>query len=309
VIGVASLLLVLALASLITRIATVALRATGLSEDVARFQARSAFWGVGFTTAESEHLVNHPVRRRILLLLMLLSSAGVVTTVASLMLSFAGTSGVRQPVLRALVLAAGIVGLWLVFSSTWVDRRISRVIEWGLARWTDLDARDYARLLDITGDYAIAEIRIDSDDWLAGRPLADLHLPDEGVVVLGIYHLGNRPPCDGGYEGAPRGDARIHTGDRVVLYGTSEVLVELRDRTSGPEGDRAHEHSTARHRRRLLGGGGGAQALRRATQARSDARARARARRVGPRSEASGRSGEPADPPAGDGSGVDEVSP
>jgi hypothetical protein len=256
VIGVASLLLVLALASLITRVATVALRATGLSDDVAGFQARSAFWGVGFTTAESEHLVNHPVRRRILVLLMLLSSAGVVTTLASLMLSFAGTSGVRQPALRALVLVAGIVVLWVFFSSRWVDRRISRVIEWGLARWTDLDARDYARLLDITGDYSIAEVRIDSDDWLAGRPLADLHLPDEGVVVLGIYHTGNRPPCDRGYEGAPRGEARIHTGDAVVLYGTSEVLVELRDRTSGPEGDRAHERSKTSHRRRRPKGSG-----------------------------------------------------
>ncbi|MGH2687841.1 MAG: hypothetical protein ACRDKW_03400 [Actinomycetota bacterium] len=92
-IGVASLLVALTLASLVTRVSTVALRATGLSHDVARFQARSAFWGVGFTTAESEDLVNHPVRRRIVTTPVLLSGAGIVTTLASLLLSFADTSG------------------------------------------------------------------------------------------------------------------------------------------------------------------------------------------------------------------------
>ena len=52
-------LLVLAVVSLIiTRVATMALAATGLSYDVARFQARSALSGVGYTTSESEMIAN-----------------------------------------------------------------------------------------------------------------------------------------------------------------------------------------------------------------------------------------------------------
>ena len=78
-IGVVSLLVVVCLALVITRVAMVALRATGLSHDVARFQARSALSGGGFTTNEAEAVVNHPVRRQTVLSLMLLSSAGVVT--------------------------------------------------------------------------------------------------------------------------------------------------------------------------------------------------------------------------------------
>ena len=111
-IGVASLLIVLVLALLITRVATVALRTTGLSHEAARFQARSAFSGVGFTTAESEDIVNHPARRRIVLGLMLLSSAGVVTTLGSLLLSFAGTSGYRQGAIRVAALVVGLLALW-----------------------------------------------------------------------------------------------------------------------------------------------------------------------------------------------------
>ncbi|WP_419175988.1 hypothetical protein [Desulfosediminicola sp.] len=57
--SIVSLLLVLASSILVTRIATVALTHTGLSRESARFQARSAFTGVGFTTNESEKVANH----------------------------------------------------------------------------------------------------------------------------------------------------------------------------------------------------------------------------------------------------------
>lgn len=87
-IAIISLLLVICISILITRIATVALAHTGLSKEAARFQARSAFTGAGFTTHESERVVNHPVRRRIILSLMLLGNAGVVTAVSSSMLTF-----------------------------------------------------------------------------------------------------------------------------------------------------------------------------------------------------------------------------
>lgn len=87
-IAIFSLLVVLILSLLITRIATVALTLTGLSRESARFQARSAFTGVGFATHEAENVVNHPVRRRILMLLMLLGNAGIVTVIASMILAF-----------------------------------------------------------------------------------------------------------------------------------------------------------------------------------------------------------------------------
>jgi Trk-type K+ transport system membrane component len=73
---------------LITRVATIALTHTGLTKASAKFQARSAFSGAGFTTSESEMVVNHPVRRKIVMLLILLGNAGLVTAVSSLILTF-----------------------------------------------------------------------------------------------------------------------------------------------------------------------------------------------------------------------------
>lgn len=91
--AVASLLVVILLALLVMRVATVVLTLTGLSRESARFQARSALTGVGFTTREAESVVNHPVRRRVVMLLMLIGSAGVISVVTTLILSFAGAEG------------------------------------------------------------------------------------------------------------------------------------------------------------------------------------------------------------------------
>ena len=242
-VALVSLLVVLALSLLVNRVATVALRATGLSPDVARFEARSAFFGVGFTTAEAEAVVNHPLRRRIVMWLMLLGNAGVVTTIASLLLSFGGTSGYGQSAERALVLVAGLLALWALSASSWVDRRLTRLTERALRRFTDLDVRDYASLLNVSGDYAVVELGVDPDDWLAGRALKELHLPDEGVVVLGVYR------ADGDYVGAPTGATELRPGDVVVLYGRTAALAELDHRRAGTAGDRAHEQAAAEQRR------------------------------------------------------------
>ena len=61
-----SLLIVIVVSIIIVRIGAVALEMTGLSRELATFQAQSAFSGVGFTTSESEHVVSHPVRRKII---------------------------------------------------------------------------------------------------------------------------------------------------------------------------------------------------------------------------------------------------
>jgi hypothetical protein len=242
-IGVATLLCVVTLSLLINRIATVALRTTGLSPDTARFQARSAFSGVGFTTTESEDILTHPARRRIVLTLMALSGAGVVTMLASLLLSFAGTTGYRQPAARAGALVVGLLVLWRLASSKRVDAHLSRLIERGLKRWADLDARDYVRLLEISGEYSIDEIEIVDGDWLEGRLIRDLHLSQEGVVVLGIRRRGGR------YTGAPIGTTTIRSGDTVLLYGRATALEQLRDRRAGVAGDRQHHDATIEHRR------------------------------------------------------------
>src|SRR3954451_18399090 len=111
-----SVFVVLGISVIVTRVGASALALTGLSRDVAQFQARSAFLGVGYTTSESEAIVNHPVRRRITSALIIMGNVGIVGAGASLVLSFTRASG-AQAAQRALGLAAGLVVLVLLVRS------------------------------------------------------------------------------------------------------------------------------------------------------------------------------------------------
>ena len=240
-IALATVLLVALVSLLITRVATMALTLTGLSREVARFQARSALSGVGFTTSEAESVVTHPVRRRIVLVLMLAGSAGIVTVMATLLLSFVNADR-DQAFLRLAVLVGGMAAILVISKSPLVDRWLSRVIARGLTRWTDLDARDYERLLHVGGDFAVVELVVRPEDWMAGCTLGELNLRDEGVAVLGIQ----RP--DHGYIGSPIWATRIDAHDTVVAYGPAPRLAELDARPKGRRGDEAHQRAVAEQR-------------------------------------------------------------
>ncbi len=233
--SIVSLLVILTLSILVTRIATVALTQTGLSRESARFQARSAFTGVGFTTTESEEVVNHPVRRRILLLLMLLGNVGIVSAMSSLILGFLRTGDSSSMFWRMALLFSGIILLWIVAVSPWVDRHLSRVIGWALSRYTRMEVRDLSRLLNLSGEYSVTELQVQPTDWLSERHLREAKLRDEGVLVLGILRK------NGAYLGAPNGETEIHSGDTLILYGRSPALDRLDRRRKGAEGDREHE--------------------------------------------------------------------
>jgi len=243
-VALATVLVVVLVSLLIARVATVALVLTGLSHEAARFQARSALSGTGFTTGEAESVVTHPVRRRVVMLLMLVGSAGLVTVIATLMLSFTDTGG-QQKALRLAVLVAGLAALWLVAKSPWVDRRLSWLIAKVLRRWTDLDTSDYGQLLHLADRYAVGEIAVQPGDWVADRTLGELGLREEGLVVLGITL------ADGAWIGAPTFETRVHAHERLVVYGPAAQLRELDRRSAGPAGDQAHEKAVAEHRAKV----------------------------------------------------------
>jgi hypothetical protein len=239
-----SLLLVIVVSLLVVRVATVALVFTGLSQQLARFQARSAFTGAGFTTTESEKVTQHPLRRRIIMLLMLLGNAGLVTAISSLMLSFLNSANREEGVVwyRLLALALGLVVLWGIAYSNWVDERMTRLIEWGLKRWTDLDVRDYSGLLHLARGYSVIELEVQRGDWLTEKNLANLKLNEEGVLVLGIEQ------GDGEYVGAPRGETKFVAGDTVILYGPSHALDNLDQRRTGSAGNWDHHRAVDKQR-------------------------------------------------------------
>ena len=240
------LLATLAISLIINRVAAVAFMATGLSRESARFQARSAYTGVGYTTSEAESVVNHPVRRRIAMILMLLGNVGVATVAGTVFLSVSQVQQVADEsddpwvVARTVaVLIAGLLGLTWFSNSEWVERRLNRLISKALRKYTSLNVQDYVALLHLSQGYGISELRVEPEDWLANKTLIELALPQEGVLVLGVQRKG------GPYLGAPHGDTRIRPYDTLLLYANLGRIEELDSRRAGRAGDAEHAAAVA----------------------------------------------------------------
>lgn len=242
---VLSLIIILTLSILVTRIATIAIMHTGLSRQAAKFQARSAFTGVGFTTKEAEKVTDHPVRRKIVMLLMLLGNAGFVSALATLMLTFIdkGEGGGSPWWVDMLIIAGAITLLWILSTSQIIDRWLNRVIDRALKKYTTLNVRDYSSLLKLSGDYEITEMQVEKNDWIESKSLSKAALRKEGINILGITR------SDGTYIGIPDGDTVIEEGDNLILYGRVASIQRLDERKEGTDAQREHQQAEEEQRR------------------------------------------------------------
>jgi hypothetical protein len=241
-IPIISLLIIVTISVLITRVGTVALMHTGLSRESAKFQARSAFTGVGFTTTESEKIVNHPVRRKIIFMLMFLGNVGIVTAISSLILGFVN-QGSGSDLLKIAFLAGGLLIVWVAATSHWLDRHLSRLIQWALQRYTRLETHDLVSLLNLQADYGVTELPVKEGGWLANQRLNQVDLPSEGIIVLGVTRK------NGTYIGAPDGETKVLPEDRLILYGREAALEEVQTRRLGVEGDMQHNAAVSEQQR------------------------------------------------------------
>jgi len=230
-----SLFVIITLSALVTKVAAIALMHTGLSTEIAKFQARSAYTGSGYTSQESEKLMNHPVRRKIVYMLMLIGNAGIITTLSSLMLTFLLPNNRSSLVYSLIFIVVALSALWFAIKSKVVDRWLSKMIDRALKKYTNIDVKDYAAILHLSGEYQISELRVRKTSWLAGKTLLELDLKSEGINVLGIQQK------EGEYIGAPGGDDVINAGDVITMYGKAEIFKNIGARDDDFLGDWNHQ--------------------------------------------------------------------
>ncbi len=237
VLGIVAFLTALVILLIVGRLAAMALMMTGLSKDIARFQSRSALTGAGFTTRESETVLEHPARRRIIELLMVAQSGGLATIVVSLVLSFSASQDGLSIATRLAWLTGGLTVFVVFARSRWVERLLDRAMARALHRWTRMQLLDYARLLHLQEGYRVTRLRLDEDSWLGNRQVDDVRLRDEGILLLAVER------ADGAYVAVPTDKTKLYPGDTVVLYGHEDALQQLRARREGASGDREHDRA------------------------------------------------------------------
>jgi len=218
--GLTLLFFFIVVSFLIVRVGAVALELSGLQRNKARFQALSAFTGTGFTTRESEMIVNHPRRRRIVTFLMILGNAGIVSVIATFVLSMVSSQGILRPSLKFVGIVIFVLAFFWVVSREKITSVLTEKIKQKLMTHMDLERITVEEVLHQAQGYGIAIVEVSQTSRLAGLPLALADLRNQGITVLSIERDGIPIPI-------PSAQEEIRLGDRLVCYGLLESIREL----------------------------------------------------------------------------------
>lgn len=218
-----ALLTIVFVSLLIVRVGTNALVLTGMSLSAARFQAASAFFGVGFTTAEAEMVVGHRVRRRIILHLIIAGNIGLTSALATLIVTFVGKSDQGASGLFSVIgiVLLTILVLYVLASTSYIRRPMDALMRYSLERAGVARALDYELLLNVEHGYCVSDFKIGKNHPFEGKALCESRPNDQGIVVLGI----TKP--NGSFLGTPNKDVVLEAGDTLMVYGSEEAVDKM----------------------------------------------------------------------------------
>jgi hypothetical protein len=217
--AVAVLLVSIVISFVVVRIGAIAFELTGVRWDQAKFQALSAFTNSGFTTAESECVTGHPVRRRIASILIVLGNAGLVAVVGGFAGSLLNPRPSESLINVGVILASLALLTWLAHSG-WFAKRLKRLAKswldrrYGLSDWSPQD------LLHLDEGFALTRLVVPHESPALNYDLSALRLKQHTVQILAIERNGEFHPV-------PRGDDRLQAGDQIVVFGRAPEIDRL----------------------------------------------------------------------------------
>lgn len=218
--SILALLVIILVSLLVVRLGTNALVLTGMSEHSAKFQAASAFFGVGFTTAEAEMVMRNVIRRRIVLHLIIAGNIGLTSAIATLIVTLVqGGVGLEFGIPQAIAtIAIGAIMIAIILNVRWIKTPLDRLMMLTLRSAGVVRAMDYELLLNLEEGFCISEVKIEPGHPWASLRLAESRPSDHGIVVLNVRK------SDGRFIGAPDKTYTIQVGDELMLYGASKAI-------------------------------------------------------------------------------------
>ncbi len=211
-------LLAILISMLFVRAGAIALVMTGMHYEQAKFQALSAFTATGFTTREAEKVVNHPTRRKIISTLMIGGYAGIAAVIVSATSSVA-TSPAKDLPRTVLVLALGLLIIYLIARSTGLMQRWENFVERFLIHRHLFEYETAEELLHLAEGYGLVKLEITADSQLLGKTITQIGRSRKDSLILGIERGKN-------WLTARHMKDPVEAGDQLVIYGQLERMKE-----------------------------------------------------------------------------------
>ena len=119
--SILALLIIILISFLVVRVGSNALILTGMSSKAAKFQAISAFFGVGFTTSEAEMVMSHEVRRKVIRHLIISGNIGLTSALATLVVTFSQSN---EDMVMSKFVTIGVVVLTVISLGLFFNMKI-----------------------------------------------------------------------------------------------------------------------------------------------------------------------------------------
>lgn len=183
---------------------------TGIPIEKARFQVVSLLTSTGFTTRESELIVQHPIRRKLASALMLFSYGSTVTFI-SFIVNMISKSLINTKSTLIFVVFIVLVTIFLKSSLMGhIEYIVENIVEHSKI-WKRFNS-EYLNIITKHKGYGICEIHLNENSDLIGRDIRRSRLKDKEIQVLSIdkgYILINFPNPDYVFE----------VDDKIIVYG------------------------------------------------------------------------------------------
>lgn len=207
---------------IVVEIFTVLFRLTGLREDKARFQAVSCMTNSGFTTKESELILNSVARRHLARIMMIFGYLFGVTGVSILVNLFIRSSGDQINWWTIVYSISFLIIILVITRSKWLIRRFDKLVE-RLARNKKKGAFcNNVRILEMFHEKLIAEVFVTCiPPEIKGKTLLEMNFRHTYKLNVLLIKRGNTI-----IDHVISLD-QIIQGDRVLIYGSKKNIMEL----------------------------------------------------------------------------------
>lgn len=207
---------------IILEVFTVLFRLTGLREDKARFQAVSCMTNSGFTTKESELILNSVSRRYLARSMMIFGYLFAVTGVSLLVNIFIRSSGDQISWRTIGYSVAFLMIIAILTRSRWVIQKFDHVVEKVARHRSKGEFCNNVRVLEMLHDQLIAEVLITClPREIAGKTLLETNFRHRYKIDVLLIRRGKN------ILEHIKSSEQLYQGDKILVYGTKENILEL----------------------------------------------------------------------------------
>ncbi len=204
---------------LLIEILSIVFKITGLDLNKSRFQIISILTHTGFTTRESELIVQHPLRRKLASILMLLSYVAQASLISLLINMISQDTQELLYTGLFLVIVCGVIILMTrnKYMSSKFDKFVARIVQKRLVRQAQ---RPVDQVLKISPGYGVYEVLVEPESAIANQTLREAKLNDLFIQVLKIDRGATTVDF-------PSADSVMQPGDVLIVYGKIRAIKEL----------------------------------------------------------------------------------